>query len=95
MHVPTPTSFIFVGGGDTIRVLVFIAFFSLDWSGGRGMLMAVLLIKMMPRKEYQVRYQLVKVTNACPHYYCTRAEKSALGELHHWDCLSAPEIGNK
>lgn len=40
------------------------------------LLMTVLLIKMIARQECPIRYQLVKMTNARPRYYCTRTETS-------------------
>lgn len=59
------------------------------------LLMAFLLIKMVARQECQLRYQLEKMTNACPHCYGTRTKMSVWGECNCSDGLSAPETGNK
>lgn len=57
--------------------------------------MTFLLIKVMARQECQLRYQLERMTNACPHCYGTSTKRSVWWECNHGDCLRTPETGNK
>lgn len=95
MLAPNFTSFIAVVVLLFIKVLDCAALSALSLSGRKVSIMAGLLIQMAAKQKNQIRYQLAMMTNACPHYFCTRIRKRGLGELQSWGLSQYSKSRNK